>query len=174
MTEFVVVGGVVTASCLAGFIGRAAWRMIHPEDRTNEREMGERVFSPDDYRPMERLLLAEDFRFLEAQPGYTTEIGAEWKRNQRTIFRMYLDELKRDFRHLHKNARAIVAESGEESSELVGVLLRQQMTFWRAIVLVEVRFAVAGSELPQIDVRPVVELLDAMRLDLERFAPQPA
>jgi hypothetical protein len=148
--------------------------MMYPREEASENEMADGVFSPDRYRPMERLLLAEEFQFLESQPGYTRKIGAEWKRGRRNIFRMYLNELKRDFRRLHARARALVAESDAESSVLVGVLIRQQFTFWRAIALVEVRLAFAGKELPQLDIRPVVELLRSMQLDLERLGPQPA
>jgi len=174
MTTLVIAGGVAAASCLAGWLGRAAWKMMHPcnEDRENDAAAG--AFSPDRYRPMERLLLAEEFQFLKAQPGYTPQIGAEWLSGRRRIFRMYLDELKRDFRRLHARARALVAESDAESSVLVGVLIRQQLVFWRVIALVELRLAFAGAELPQFDIRHVVELLDGMRLDLERMAPQAA
>jgi hypothetical protein len=174
MTMLVIASSIATVGCLAGLLGRAAWLMMHPVEQTNENETVAGAFSPDRYRPMERLLLPEDLRFLESQPGYTAEIGAEWKRGRRKVFRMYLDELKRDFQRLHATARAMVAESGVESSDMVGLLIRQQFSFWRAIAMVEIRFAFSGTGFPRIDVRPVVELLNAMRLDVERFAPQSA
>ena len=177
MTPFVVAGAIAAAGSLTGWLGWAAWKMMHPREdpQENEGTMQEAAagaFRPERYRPMERLLRADDFGFLQSQPGYTDEIGGDWKRGRRRIFRMYLDELKRDFHRLHARARILVADSGAESSELVGVLIRQQFAFWRAIALVELRLALAGRELPQLDIRPVVDLLDSMRLDLERLSPQ--
>jgi len=173
MTTLVIVSCIAAAGSLAVLL-TTVWKMMHPREESNENPGESGTFSPERYRPMERLLLAAEFRFLESQPGYTKEIGAEWKRGRRKTFRMYLDELKRDFRRLHARARALVAEAGAESAELVGVLIRQQFAFWAAIAMVEVRFALAGSDLPRIDIRAVVELMDSMRLDLERLAPQSA
>src|SRR5579863_311793 len=69
-------------------------------------------FSLDRYQPMERLMAEEDLAFLKSQPGYRAEMGVRWKRERRRIFRLYLAELKADFRRLHIHARELVAGSG--------------------------------------------------------------
>lgn len=132
-------------------------------------------FSLARYEPMARLLGEEDFLFLASQPGYRPEIGAKWRRERRRIFRLYLAELAHDFQRLHRDARAMVADSREESSELVGVLMRQQVTFWRGMLGIELRLWLDRAGIRKVDARRLVESIEAMRLDLARFhAPLPA
>src|SRR6202795_1032497 len=37
------------------------------------------VLAPGKYRPMERLLQEEDFRFLSSQPGFSTRLGRRFR-----------------------------------------------------------------------------------------------
>ena len=123
---------------------------------------------------MARLLAEEDLIFLAAQPGYRPEMGTKLRRERRRIFRLYLRELARDFRDLHRQARSLVAESPAEHSELVGVLIRQQFMFWGAIGAIELRLAASRWNLATVDVRGLLEAMEAMRLDLARItAPIP-
>jgi hypothetical protein len=126
-------------------------------------------FSLDRYEPMSRLLAEDDFVFLAAQPGYRPEMGAKLRRERRRIFRLYLRELARDFRSLHREARAMVAESQAEYSDLVGLLIRQRLVFIRAMGLVELRLTVSRFSLGNVDVRGLLESMEAMRLDLARI-----
>src|SRR5947209_2164311 len=87
-------------------------------------------FSFSRYEPMARLLSDEDLLFLKAQPGYQPEMGKNFVRERRRIFRLYLQELAREFHLLHAHARAMVARLPSENSPLVGMLLRQQIRFW--------------------------------------------
>jgi hypothetical protein len=127
-------------------------------------------FSLERYEPMAGLLSEEDFVFLAAQPGYKPEMGAKLRRERRRIFRLYLRELAQDFHGLHREARALVAESPEQHSELVGLLMRQQVAFWRAIAALEMRLAASRLHLANVDVRGLLESIEAMRLDLARVA----
>jgi hypothetical protein len=132
-------------------------------------------FSLERYEPMSRLLAEDDFIFLAAQPGYRPEMGAKLRRERRRIFRLYLRELARDFRGLHREARAMVAESHAEHSELVGLLIRQRLVFLGAMTTVQLRLAASRFGLGNVDVRGLLESMEAMRLDLARVvAPVPA
>src|SRR5262249_19677529 len=107
--------------------------------RAAQSESGDEcAFSPERYEPMVRLLADDDFEFLEKQPGYRPEIGAKLRRERREIFRLYLKELARDFQSLHAAARKLVAECPEQHAELVGLLMRQQVTFWKALAGIEI------------------------------------
>jgi hypothetical protein len=129
-------------------------------------------FSLDRYQPMGRLMAEEDLVFLKSQPGYRAEMGARWKRERRRIFRLYLAELKADFRRLHAHARKLVAASGADSSDLVEVLMKQQMTFLMATTALEFRLALQWMGIGRVDITPLIELVEAMRLDLaQRTAP---
>ena len=169
MTGWVILGWIVTAGSVALLLtALAAMRLQSRLKRTNEERESE--FSLARYEPMARLLSEEDFLFLSAQPGYRPEIGARLRRERRRIFRLYLRELTRDFHTLHARARRMVAHSSAEHSELVGLLMRQQVIFWRGLLAIELRLALSALGLGTVDVRGLVEAIEAMRLDLARFS----
>jgi|SRR5665213_1218507 len=129
-------------------------------------------FSLDRYQPMGSLMAEEDLVFLKSQPGYRAEIGERWKRERRRIFRLYLAELKADFRRLHAHARELVAGSGADSAALVEVLMKQQFTFMLATTALEFRLALQWMGIGRVDIAPLIELVEAMRVDLsQRTAP---
>ena len=60
---------IATAGLLAVLVARSAMKL----SRSHSNDSGDFVpggFQVDRYRPMERLLLAEELKTLEAQPGY--------------------------------------------------------------------------------------------------------
>lgn len=90
------------------------------------------------------LLSNDDFDFLATLPGYKPEIGKKLRQHHERILRLYLRELARVFRSVHAEAREIVATAGEEHAPTVGLLMRQQLVFWQAMVRIELSFAVPG------------------------------
>jgi hypothetical protein len=124
-------------------------------------------FLPARYEPMTLLLAEDDFEFLAGQPGCRPEIVARLRRARKRIFRMYVRELAADFHRLHAAARRIAAESQEHHPDLVGILMRQQFTFWRGMASIEIRLLIPGM---QVDVRGLVDAIEAMRVDLARAA----
>jgi hypothetical protein len=175
MTFWVAAGWIVTVGSIVILSAASAW-FWWQHRRNRAGDSGESSgFSISRYQPMEYLLSGEDFAFLASQPGYQPEIGARWKRERRRIFRLYLDELKRDFQRLHAQARVMAAHADAESAELVGILMRQQFAFWRAMAGLELRLALQTAGIGKVDVHPLMERLEAMRVDLARFsAPQAA
>jgi hypothetical protein len=127
-----------------------------------------REFSQSRYEPMARLLSAEDLRFLEAQPGFTPEIGKKFSAERRRIFRLYLQELARDFHHLHAHAAAVVASLPAENSALVGMLLRQRVRFWYELAAVEMRLSLSWTD--SLDVRGLVNAVGSMHAEISRMA----
>lgn len=175
MTVWVAAGWVVTVGSLVVLCATIAWFWSQRRGKQAGDFGQSSGFSMSRYQPMEHLLSAEDFAFLASQSGYRPEIGARWRRERRRIFRLYLDELKRDFRRLHAEARAMAANADADSAELVEILMRQQVAFWRAVAGLELRLALRAAGIGKVDVRPLIELLEAMRVDLARFsAPQAA
>jgi hypothetical protein len=45
---------------------------------------------------------------------------------------------------VHAEAKEIVATAGEEHAPAVGLLMRQQLVFWRSMVHIELSFAFPG------------------------------
>lgn len=170
-----VLAWVVTVGSLTGLLWVLA-RMILRRRSSVAPDSDETAgFSLDRYQPMGRLMDEEDLVFLKSQPGYRKEMGERWKRERRRIFRLYLAELKADFRRLHAHARELVAGSEADSAALVEVLLKQQFTFMMATTALEFRLALQRIGVGRVDITPLIELLDAMRLDLDqRIAPHAA
>ena len=176
MTLGVGLGWAATAGSLAALFGVVAWMLVRRRRaNTTDEDADSSGFTLENYGPMERLLAEEDFLFLQSQPGYDSKMGARWKRERRRVFRLYLAELKRDFWRLHTEARSLVAHAGADSSELVAGLMRQQWTFLRVSASLEMRLAFEWAGIGKIDAAPLLELLEAMRIDLaHRTALHPA
>ena len=133
-------------------------------------ECGGGCFSIARYEPMMRLAAEEDFEFLASLPGYRPRIGATLRRERRRIFRMYLGELAHDFRYLHAEARKIVADSPEQHADLVSALIRQKLQFWAAMAVIDARLLLHAVRLPQIDVRGLIDAVEAMRLNVAQLS----
>ncbi len=127
----------------------------------------------DRYRPMARLLRDEDLRFLESRPGYRPEMGAQLRRSHRRIFRLYLAELSADFRQLHAAARRIVADAPEQHSAMVGMLMRQQLVFWRALASIELRLALDWAGLGAADAQRLIHTVEQLQRALVSMHPAP-
>jgi len=167
-----VLAWAVTVGSLAGLVW-VLTRMILRGRRSSATLVSDETgFSLDRYQPMERLMAEEDLVFLKSQPGYQPEIGKRWKRERRQIFRLYLAELKADFRRLHAHARELVAGSGADSAALLEVLMKQQVTFLMATTALEFRLALQLVGVGRANITPLIELVEAMRMDLaQRTAP---
>ena len=94
-------------------------------------------------------------------------MGTRWKRERCRLFRLYLSELKRDFRCLHAKARVLVTHSDAESAGLVGVLMRQEVVFLWALAGVECRLLLYRAGVGTINITPLIQLIEMMRLDLD-------
>jgi len=166
---------VVTVGSLTGLIWVLTRMILRRRQSSATLDSDETAaFSLDRYQPMGHLMAEEDLVFLKSQPGYRAEIGERWKRERRRIFRLYLAELKADFRRLHAHARELVASSGADSAALVEVLIKQQVTFLRATTALEFRLALQQIGVGKVDITPLIELVEAMRVDLAQVtAPHP-
>jgi len=115
------------------------------------------------YRPMERLLGEEDFRFLASQPGYSPKMGRRLRTERRQIFRGYLRNLSRDFRSISAACRTLLVHSAEDRAELASSLIRQQLLFGVGMLAVEGRLVLHAAGIGTVDVRGLVESLESMQ-----------
>ncbi len=131
-------------------------------------------FSMERYEPMMRLLDPADFAFLARQPG-AAESGAleKMKRDRRRIFRTYLWELAADFREMHAQARELVAAAPEQHADLVGILLRQQVSFWAALGMIELELALDRMGLAAVNPQRLVAAAGSLRAALDRATAVP-
>ncbi len=176
MNPWIVWAWIVTVGSVAGLGTTLAWIVLRshqldsPQDGQGTAEH-DAAFSFARYKVMERLLSLDDARFLCSQQGFSPAAVGRWKRDSRRIFRMYLRALTRDFFTLHARARQLVVESHTESPVFASTLVRQQAAFWRARVSLEGRLILFTLGVGSVDVAPLLEMIEAMRLDLLRLVP---
>lgn len=131
-------------------------------------------FSVESYAPMERLLDAGDFRFLEAQPGYRPEIGKRLLAERREIFSEYLSLLIGDFNQLHYFARLMLVHSAQDQPDFARQLFRQQILFYWAVCVIRCKVALYPMGWTALDVPKLLHVLERMRGQLAASATQTA
>jgi hypothetical protein len=133
------------------------------------------VLSPGKYRPMARLLKADDFRFLAAQPGYSARLGKRFRTERRRIFRVYLESLKKDFTRVSLTFQTLIVHSAEDRGDLAAGLVRQRMLFAFAMLAIEGRLLLhaAGVNTLTIDVSGMVESLETMQAQMSMLLTPP-
>ena len=126
------------------------------------------AFSMARYEPMKRLLSEEDLEFLKKRRRVPPEVARKLRAQRCKVFRAYLNELASDFSRLHRQAKLLVANAPEEDADLVGVLMRQQATFWMALIQVETRLALHQMGIGQVDVTRIFGPLQVLENALKR------
>jgi hypothetical protein len=127
-------------------------------------------FSLDRYRSMSSLLSNDDFAFLSRQPGFDLSLYKKLRRERLAIFRQYLDRLIVDFNRLHVTARALVASSQQDSSEIAGKLIGVQFDFYKAVFRTELSYRLCCLGVSTVDVRVVLAPLEALSEQLSELA----
>ena len=127
-------------------------------------------FSVARYKPMERLLSEDDFRFLAAQKGFEPKIARKLRAERRKIFREYLRCLRRDFGRLEAAVRLFMVHATEDRPELAKALLRQRMAFTYGILAAECRLVMHTFGIGTVDIRKLVGSLDVMRAQVGQLA----
>lgn len=130
-------------------------------------------FSPARYRPMQRLLAEEDLEFLAAQPGYAPSLGRRFRMERRRVFSAYLRNLSRDFERLHRAARVLLLSAPEDRPDYAAALVRQRISFERALLLVRCRLLLNLIGGGAIDVSRLVDALEGMNAQVRALAAVP-
>jgi hypothetical protein len=124
----------------------------------------ENIFVPSRYKPMERLLEPADQRFLASHPGYNRGMARRFRANRVEIFRGYARCLGRDFARVSNALKVLMIHAPADRSALVGMLVKQRLMFSMNMMSLEMRLTMHsfGFSAPTVDVRSLVEALDAM------------
>jgi hypothetical protein len=123
------------------------------------------------YRPMERLLSEEDYRFLASQVGFDKKMLRKIRSERRKVFRGYLAGLSRDFSLVGAALRLMMMYSAQDRPDLAGILYKQQALFAFGMLGVQWRLVLHACGLGTVDVRGLVRAMEFMRLELRQMIP---
>lgn len=127
--------------------------------------------SLDRYRPMLRILAADDFRALRSQPGYTPEMLAKLRRQRCRIFREYLRALRADFARVCLALKLLMVQAGNDRPDLASTLLRKQAQFAFGVAVVQVRLALYSLGIGSVEVASLLSVFDGVRVELRTLIP---
>jgi hypothetical protein len=127
-------------------------------------------FSAALYYPMEGLLSNEDFTFLSRQPGFDISLYRKLRRDRLRIFRQYFLRLIRDFNRLHSVARALLAETTEDHSDLMKKMILLKARFSLSVLYVEMNYWWCFVRFRPLVVRALIASLDEMSRELQSVA----
>jgi hypothetical protein len=113
--------------------------------------------SMDRYRPMLRLLSAEDFQFLRTQPGFTPRMATEVRIQRCRIFHGYLRALESDFAIICAILAFVMPGTD---------LRRYRMLFALGVAAVRVRVWLYRWGLGAVDTSGIVQLFEMVRKKL--------
>lgn len=145
-------------------VGWALWRL---QKRVPEAVLPDCGYSTsgcsacETYSPLSRLLAADDFVFLAAHFGSRPEMAGRLRRERRNVLRLYLRQLRADFRELHGICRALAARG--EDPALAAAVSREALKFHRQMVILRVHFFLGWSGRVRADIMPLVKALDGLR-----------
>lgn len=108
----------------------------------------------DVYRPMARLFAAEDLEFLQDQPGYRRQMNRRLRVARKKALRLYLAQIRQDFRAMHTYCRSIARES--RNWELASLAQRQLVVFYGLFLALQVRCLLGSFAYANVDTRDLV------------------
>ncbi len=123
------------------------------------------------YRPMMRLLDGRDLDFLRAQPGFTSSMEKQLRRQRCQIFRGYLRSLSLDFRRICAAIKLVLLYSKNDRPDLAGALAQHQLAFGLAFIQVECALVLYRWGLCEVNVSGLMRVFDLTRIELRSLVP---
>jgi len=165
MLQWLIAGSALTAGVVALV---SYWLLRGQQVFENKEGAPGDCISLERYEPMHRLLSPEDLEFLKRRAGISPEAVRKLKQDRIRIFRLYLGELSGDFQYLHTQVRLLVAEAPEEYSNLVQVVMRQQVRFRLALAGVHFRLALHQAGIGRVDVTGLLDPVQTLQQVMHR------
>ncbi len=123
------------------------------------------------YRPMLRLLDGKDLTFLQSQPGFTSGMATRLRAQRCQIFSGYLRCLSSDFGRVCGAVKLLMIQSRRDRPELATILIRSQVTFATALLLVYARLMFYRLGICGVDASVLIRTFDVMRIELRHLVP---
>ena len=169
--HIVVVTVIVVAAGFAALLIRLCRQVVGSNCKLPVTLEWIETLSVERYRPMLRLLDAQDLSFLESQPGFRRAMASRLRRQRCDIFRGYLKHLCADFQRTCAALKLVMLHSEVDRPDLASALLRSQAAFACGLVHIQLRVTLYRWRLASVDAGELVRLFDVMRLELRTLVP---
>jgi hypothetical protein len=132
-----------------------------PTDALQER-------SAVDYRPMFRLLDESDFEYIipARYPGRARLLRC-FRAERRSLFRVYLRELRADHARIVAAIRNLLIESQIDRPDLALAMYRCQFTFVLAMASIELKLLLHATGIGTVDARALVAAMEGLQQQLQ-------
>ena len=127
--------------------------------------------STDRYRPMMRLLDPREIEFLRSQGGFTPQKESKLRAQRCQIFRGYLRCLEMDFQRVCRALNLVLVQSQQDRPDLSAILVHHQILFATGLLAVRFRLFLYRWGIGTVDVNPLVQIFDVMRIELRNLVP---
>ncbi len=128
--------------------------------------------SAERYRPMLRLLEADEIAFLKSQPGFTATAATRFRVERARVFREYLRCLHADFRRISMAIRVLMVQSRDDRPDLAQVLIRRRSVYTAAAAVVHLRLFLYELGICSVDATSLMRTFEALRLELHGLLPK--
>jgi hypothetical protein len=163
----ILIGAVLLL--ITGFIGRSLLHLFRqPFEFDPERVEN---FSVTDYSVMTMLLCDEDREFVRRQPAYTRALLRRFKAERRRVFRMYLNQLIDEYRHLDAAAKFVALHSSQAPSEDLRFIFWQGLRFWYQVRRLRSLLLLHNLGLSAPDLKGLFQPVEGTRKRLARLCP---
>lgn len=125
---------------------------------------------PFNMKPARRLLSQEDFEYLAKQPGFRPELARKLRADRARFFRLYLNQMSREFGRLHHTLRQLTLQAGMDRPEISRALLEQQVLFGAHMAKARVNLAFFQFGVKPVEVHHLVEMLDGMQRQVNQLS----
>jgi len=122
----------------------------------------------DHYRPMTQILDPRELEACRSLRGLASADFARFRASRISAFQSYLQEMRLDFNRIEFKLRYLMLAASEDEAKLVTTLNRTRTRFQFLLLRVEVQLFLFRFGWSDIEVQPLVELLDQLEGSLIR------
>lgn len=130
--------------------------------------------SVERYRPMLRLLDADEVAVLKTQPDFAARQEAQFRSQRARVFQGYLRCLSIDFERISMAMRVLMVRSRYDRPDLARVLIQHQILFASGMAVVRTRLFLYRWGLCDVDASGPIRSFEALRRELCSLLPSAA
>ena len=145
-------------------------KLVSPQSASPLNDNWDKLFSPQRYRPLERLLDGKDLEYLSSRPGCGRMLANRFRQERTNIFRGYTRCMRKDFGRVLSAIKVLMVHSQVDRPDLARLIAKQRCVFAFAMLTVECRLVMFRYGIGSVDLQALLAPLDAIRLEVRTLA----